>query len=172
MTSGIRYSFGGAFPTTIDAKNRLLIQANFRRKLNPERDGEGLTLNISAANRIVIYPQMYYDNVVIPEAEDQIASPEDAVLFEQIYFGLSHTSEPDQQGRILIPQWMLDQTKTGSDVTVVGMDDHLDVWNREDWQKRMADLQLAQSRLRPTNRRVRRAGAVNGPTPGDSETTA
>jgi len=156
MAWDVEYGFAGKFDTTVDVKGRLLVQVAFRKKLVPERDGEGLRLVISADSRIWLYPQNYYFAVVIPEAEAQVTSNQDWEAFEQIYYSLSASCELDAQGRIILPDEMVQQTKTATDVVVVGKDDHIEVWNKSDWDERVKSLEEARKRLAPIPRRSRR----------------
>ena len=42
--------------------------------------------------------------------------------------------EPDAQGRILIPQTLRDYAELKKDVTVIGMIDHVEIWDSAKWK--------------------------------------
>jgi MraZ protein len=52
--------------------------------------------------------------------------------------------EWDKAGRILIPDKTLRRTGLEKDVTLIGVRDHLELWNRGEWQTRREAL-LARS---------------------------
>jgi MraZ protein len=42
--------------------------------------------------------------------------------------------EWDKQGRVLIPEKMRQRTALQKEVTLVGVRDHLEIWNRPEWE--------------------------------------
>ena len=65
---------------------------------------------------------------------------EDAMTFDQMWFGQATRVEWDNQGRILIPEKVFKRTAIGKEVSLVGMRDHLELWNRVDWATREEEL--------------------------------
>jgi MraZ protein len=53
------------------------------------------------------------------------------------YFGMEVTM--DKQGRILIPATLRDSATIRGELQVLGMVDHLNVWNKERWTKHLAE---------------------------------
>lgn len=60
----------------------------------------------------------------------------------------AHPVEPDRQGRVLIPQKLRDAANlaVNQPVTVLGVDDHLELWNPDLWAQERArwETQLAE----------------------------
>ena len=54
----------GEYDITIDEKNRLLIPAEVRRSLDPERDGEAFFVIIGQNLRPWLYPERGYEQLV------------------------------------------------------------------------------------------------------------
>jgi MraZ protein len=48
--------------------------------------------------------------------------------------------EWDKQWRLLIPERTLSRTGTGREITLVGAGDHLQIWNRGDWEQQFHQL--------------------------------
>jgi MraZ protein len=48
--------------------------------------------------------------------------------------------EWDKQGRVLMPEKTLRRTNVGKDVTLIGVRDHLELWNRGDWEPHFEQL--------------------------------
>ena len=42
--------------------------------------------------------------------------------------------EVDKQGRILLPEWLLEKTSIRGEVVLTGCRDHLDIWKKKDYE--------------------------------------
>jgi MraZ protein len=58
-----------------------------------------------------------------------------------LHFALASRVEPDGQGRLLLPQKILRRAGIQKEVTLIGVRDHLEVWNRADWEARIEELE-------------------------------
>jgi len=144
----------GEFELSIDDKNRMLIPSEIRKSINAERDGEAFFLTIGVNRKPWLYPEKYYA-AIVSAAENDITPDADALAFDQIYFAMASRVEMDKQGRILVPEKTLRRTGTGREVTLIGARDHLEVWNRSEWEgqheanlARMAELALRAKQAR------------------------
>ncbi len=123
--------FTGAFDLAIDAKNRVSIPYAIRAKLNSETDGRSFyVLPGQRLGTLAIYPERYFekrrvDSVPKPDADDSV--------YEWRQFELSQTYllDPDSQGRILIPDRLLKRAGIEREVTLIGVQDHLELWPRD-----------------------------------------
>jgi transcriptional regulator MraZ len=50
-------------------------------------------------------------------------------------------TELDKQGRVMLPAALLTHAKLNRDVVVAGVDDHLEIWDRELWRAELAELE-------------------------------
>jgi MraZ protein len=57
-----------------------------------------------------------------------------------MHFARASHVEWDKQGRLVIPEKALRRTGLGRDVTMIGVRDHLELWNRSDWDAREEEL--------------------------------
>jgi len=134
----------GEYELAIDEKGRILIPSDVRKVINADRDGSAFFLTITAQRRPVLYPEKYFERLV---AEKQQALALDAnadeVMFDQRYFALAARVEMDGQGRILVPAKTLRRTNTGREITLVGMRNRLEIWNRADWEAQVEVLMQA-----------------------------
>ena len=55
--------------------------------------------------------------------------------FRRFIFGSASETAPDRQGRVLIPAYLRDYAGVGGEVTVVGMNTYIEIWNPETWQE-------------------------------------
>ena len=129
----------GEYDITIDEKNRLLIPAEVRRSLDPERDGEAFFVIIGWNRKTWMYPERGYEELVAKIAST-MPPGEDKLAFEQIYFATANRVEWDKQGRLLVPESSRRRTNLNRDITMIGARDHLELWNKEDWEVRREEL--------------------------------
>ncbi len=131
--------FNGAHDHTIDAKNRLAIPSEFRDRIDPTRDGKKFYIVPgSPRTRLWIYTQIYFETVASGLGSDLIRDS-NLLAYEQKTFPRVADAEPDSQGRIIIPEWMLRKTGLGREVVVCGVRDHMEVRRRDEWEKELEE---------------------------------
>jgi MraZ protein len=145
--------FHGARELTIDDKNRLLIPSDVRRKINPDRDGDAFYLVEGINDKLWLYPELYYDSLVEPE-QNELMPDVDALAYDHWNLGSVERIEWDKAGRILIPESFLTTAQLGKEVTLVGSRDHLELWNRSDWNKHLESLRQRKAEI-AVKRRLR-----------------
>ncbi len=128
--------FVGRFEHTIDSKGRLAIPSSHRPWL-----AAGLVILRSFERCLRIYPLDKLEE--ISEKIDQLphVSQEDvsdAVLY---LFGEAATSVPDKQGRVLIPAHLRKYANLQDKAVVVGVRDHVEVWNPEAYLQKNAAME-------------------------------
>jgi len=124
--------FTGEYEHTLDQKNRMSIPARVRQMLCPETIGEKFYLIIGANKKLWLYPDRYYEQLVNRQPAELI--PDETVLqFEQLTFALAALLEIDATGRILVPDRMIRRAALGKEVVIIGVRDHLEIWNRSEW---------------------------------------
>lgn len=117
--------FTGTYAHSLDAKNRVIIPANYREKL-----GTGFTITInSSIDALVIYPARKWETVY-----EQLISVRDTddmgMDYKRYLVANAQTDmEMDAQGRVLIPQNLRDAVGLSKEVTFVGMLDYAELWD-------------------------------------------
>jgi len=155
----------GEHELTLDDKNRVLVPAEIRKSLDPERDGRAFFLVVGQNQRLWFYPENYYSQIVAQSQQD-LTLNEDVLAFDQMHFARANRVEWDTQGRLVIPGKALRRTGLGEgdrDVTLIGVRDHLELWRRSDWDAREAELSRRHAEI--VAQRARQARR------GDSQTT-
>jgi len=133
----------GEHELTIDDKNRLLIPSEIRKSMNSDRDGDAFFLVLGQNRKPWLYPELYYEQMVF-QAQPDITPGEEQLDFDHMNFALASRLEWDSQGRLLIPDKTLRRTELSREVMLIGARDHLEIWNRADWNARREAL-LARS---------------------------
>lgn len=144
----------GEYELTIDDKNRMLIPSEIRKAMLPERDGEAMFLVFGTNQRPWLYPELQYE-LMVARIQQELAPTEDALAFDQMHFAMASRLEWDRQGRVLIPEKTLKRTGLRKEVTLIGVRDHLELWNRDEWEahretllKRSAEIALRAKQAR------------------------
>jgi MraZ protein len=123
----------GEYELNIDDKNRFLIPAEIRKRMHPERDGQAFYLVIGPDRRPWMYPEKSYQ-ALVATVPAELSPGRDRLAFDRRMFGTAAYLEPDKQGRVLIPDATRRRTGLDKEVTLVGVRDHLEIWNRPDWE--------------------------------------
>ena len=55
--------------------------------------------------------------------------------------------EWDKTGRVLLPDDQMKETGTGKDVMLFGARNHLEIWNRADWEEHRASLRARRKQI-------------------------
>jgi len=124
----------GEYDLSIDEKGRLTIPSEIRKSLVPERDGEGFIVALGMNGRPWLYPEQVFEDLVFPDDDGTPGNEE--LDFAHANYGLASRVAVDSQGRATNLEKMLRRTQTGREVTLVGSRNHLEIWNRVDWEKR------------------------------------
>ena len=128
-------SFTGQAEYTLDAKNRLTVPARYRGLLEG-----GLVLAKDIEPCVAIWPTAGYDDFRRAALQDVHPMSRRG---RKIMTFLSANSTPatlDAAGRVPLQPFLMDHGKLEKDVTVIGVGDHLQVWNREAWTAYNAQL--------------------------------
>lgn len=133
------YYFYGRHDLTIDSKNRLFLPADIRRSIDPQRDGTALFMVVGQNEKLWFYPDKFYRQIAA-QLKSGITVPEDILAFKHLHYGHADRLEWDRQGRMVVPDQALQAAALGKEVTLIGIDDHLELWNRADWVRHVAEL--------------------------------
>jgi MraZ protein len=125
--------FVGMFELTIDSKNRLSIPHAIRSKMNCDTDGRSFYV-VPGHRRgtLAIYPERYFERLRgdVPPPEQLTG---EGYEWRQFEYSQSALVDPDTQGRILIPERLLKRAGIGREVTLIGVQDRLELWSRADF---------------------------------------
>ena len=128
--------FFGEYEHAIDDKGRLTLPARFRADL-----AEGVFLAKGLDGSVDVYPRDVWEEKVVARigALDPLL-PEARLLNRHFFGGASH-DVPDKQGRVHLPGPLLRHGSLVKDVTVIGSNDHLEIWDRSVWAERLEGIE-------------------------------
>jgi MraZ protein len=146
----------GEYELNIDDKNRLLVPSEVRRSITPEEHGDGFFFVIGVNRMPWLYPERYYERLATAAPSDMTPA-QDLLAFDQLHFAMASRVEPDKQGRVLLPDKTLRRAGIKKEVTLIGVRDHLELWNRADWEAERERLETLRSELAVAARQARQS---------------
>lgn len=136
--------FYGEYELTIDPKNRLLVPADVRKRIDPVVHGDAFFVTL--VNDVPwFYPELYYEEFVNARVPLGIAPHPSLVMWEQLRISLACRVDWDSQGRVVLPDSLIQRAKLEKKVCLVGRRDHLELWNQPAWAAQRQDLLVRSS---------------------------
>ena len=126
--------FTGEYSYRLDAKNRLVIPAQIRDGVNVQQEGQGWYLVPGFSGTISLYTPTTFERLA-GEQQAELFRLKNIRDYERLHFALSAHVETDRLGRVLIPDVMLRRTQIGNEVCIIGVRDHLEVWDQVRWNQ-------------------------------------
>jgi MraZ protein len=143
----------GTFSRAVDEKQRIAIPKRIREELL-RGDGNALYIAPGTDGSLALYTE---DIFAALAARLTAASPaeQDVRAFGRLFYSRAQRVEFDTQGRIRIPSDLAELAEIGRDAILVGVFDHLEIWDRARWEQYLADRQsrydeIAESAFRST----------------------
>jgi MraZ protein len=128
--------FFGQYDHSIDEKSRITLPARFREALAP-----GVVLSKGLDGSIDVYPKEAWEMTVGERIGRLDPLLPDTRTLQRHFFGGASEDIPDKQGRVLLPAPLLRYGNLTKDVTVVGNNDHLEIWDRAAWAERLEGIE-------------------------------
>lgn len=126
--------FTGEYRHTIDDKNRLAVPAPIRESIDVSTDGKGYWITRGLDTCLFMYTNKIWQSVV-SKIERLSFTNKKARDFQRLFFSKAQKiSDCDQQGRILIPQYLKDIAKIQKNVVIVGVSSRIEIWDEKIWK--------------------------------------
>lgn len=141
----------GEYQHVVDGKSRVLISNKLRSQIDVDEHGSNFYLVLGANGILCLYPEKYFEQVVLAIAPEARA-PDEMVAFERMSFALASKVELDSQGRLLLNERLRKRAGLKDHITLVGVRDHIELWNNKQWEQYLAahmpqyQKQMAQAR--------------------------
>ncbi len=120
--------FLGEYQHAIDDKGRLTIPARFRKPLI-----EGLVITRGLDRNLVIYPLDEWEKLVDRIDRLPYGAPKARNLRRLVFAGAGN-ADPDKQGRVNIPSYLLEYGDITKEVVVAGVNAYIELWSPERWE--------------------------------------
>jgi len=127
--------FLGEHEHTVDDKSRVTLPAKFRHVL-----AGGVVLARGIEPSIEVYPRESWDAKMGRIAELDSLNRESRDIKRFVFAGAA-LAELDRQGRILVPPRLAEHARLGKEVVVVGVHDHIEIWDRAEWAAQLKAIE-------------------------------
>ena len=127
--------FAGEFAHSLDEKGRLAIPAKFRGRFK-----EGAVVTRWTGECLSVWPAPEWTALNADIAKRPRTDPA-ATRFRHFLLGSAHESDLDVQGRVTLPAHLRKFAHLEGDAVVVGISDHLEVWEPARWRANLASVQ-------------------------------
>jgi MraZ protein len=123
----------GKHELTIDAKNRLLIPFGIREQLEQDLAQKFYVFLGKNPRTLELYPREYVQRNWVASLPREAWTREvrEMRLIESAFAELL---AQDNQGRVLIPEELMQISQIGREVLLVGVGDYLQVWRRDEFK--------------------------------------
>ena len=154
----------------IDDKNRLAIPSQIRNAMDPERDGAAFYL-VPEERYMQLIPEKLFERYAEQTPTGLMPASEVARVRRYLY-SLSSRIEPDKQGRVIIPDRLMKDSKNPDpfarvlldrEITLVGNGDRIELWNRAEFFAHMRETVADRLGIQATLQRM--FGSAPSPPP-------
>ncbi len=135
MEAGERAMLRGNHPARIDDKGRVKIPSSFLSLLE-SRYGSELFVTSLTGEFVRIYPMPVWLEIERKLQEMPASHPSRQRFLDRVNF-FGQVASLDKQGRVVVPQLLRSQAAMSGEVCVLGLQNHLAVWNLKRLQERL-----------------------------------
>jgi MraZ protein len=122
----------GVYEHTLDEKNRLTLPARFRPHF-----AEGLVLTRDVDSCVSIYTKEEFSRSIEARLAGLDPFSSENRQMRRYYYSGATEAAPDKQGRVMVPQALIQSVGLNREVMVIGVLDHLEIWDRAGWREYM-----------------------------------
>jgi len=119
--------FLGEYQHTLDPKGRVILPSAFRERLK-----DGLVMTVGLDNCLTLQPVEEWGRV-LENLRNLRTTDRRERMFARVMTSSAHAEELDKQGRVTIPARLREYAALTKDVTVVGADMRIELWDTERW---------------------------------------
>lgn len=120
----------GEFRHVLDSKNRIFIPAKYRDEL-------GVSFMVTRSIRgsfLCFYSMKAWEDFIAPLKTVPRKTSEDTLRY---LYRTAADVTPDAQGRILLPQQLVDHAGIGKNAVVIGCGDYGEIWSEEKYSEKI-----------------------------------
>ncbi|HET7043419.1 MAG TPA: division/cell wall cluster transcriptional repressor MraZ [Gaiellaceae bacterium] len=125
----------GEHEHSLDDKNRLTLPAKLRAAF-----ADGLVLTPGLDGCLLAYPRDEWDRLAERIKSLDPLADSSRVMHRHFFAGAAQ-GEIDKQGRLVLPPRLIARAELGREVTIAGVYDHLEIWDRARWRKELETVE-------------------------------
>jgi MraZ protein len=121
----------GTHPRTLDDKKRLTLPKRVREQL-----GDAAQLFVTPGPDTCLWIGSRQELERLSEKLDQAPDTDAAArVFRRLFYAQMEAVDVDRSGRILVPDRLLQHAGIQHDAVLLGVRDHLELWDAKRWQE-------------------------------------
>jgi MraZ protein len=125
----------GNHPARVDDKGRLKVPNGFRALVEAQYGPELFVTSVTG-EYVRLYPMAVWLEIERKLQSVPSTNPSKARFLDRVNF-FGQLAAMDKQGRVLIPQLLRDSAAMVGEVSVLGLHNHLEVWNQKRFVERL-----------------------------------
>ena len=126
----------GEYDHSLDDKNRLAIPAKFRQAF-----AAGIVVTRGLDGCLYAYTRPDWQKLVDGRLAELDMLSEAGRLIMRHFFSGATEAELDKQGRVGLPTALIESARLGKEVTVAGVYDHIEIWDRQTWRDQLTKVE-------------------------------
>lgn len=134
--------FLGTYNVKIASGRRVFIPSQFRTEL-----GQNLIIARWYESCLVLVPDKSWNALYKRLTGSQKIIVEPIRDTERFILGLAYNLQPDDQGRIIIPENLALYANLGENISFIGLGDRLEIWDQKIWEEKQIKLADEASKL-------------------------
>ena len=128
-------TFIGDYQCKLDVKGRVTLPSAFRKLLNGDSEGRCVLRKNLYDNCLDLYPlQMWERQIELIRSKVNPFNKKHAIFLREFYRGTAEI-QIDSNGRLLIPKKFFDFGGFKKEITIVGQDEKIEIWDAESYEK-------------------------------------
>jgi MraZ protein len=132
----------GTHEHTVDEKNRLTLPARFR-----EAFADGVVLTRGMDGCVSVYTRAAWDQLVSVRLIELDPFTQEARQMNRFIYAGASDADLDRQGRVVLPQALIEHAGLEREVIVAGLRDHLEIWDSSAWTTQMEEVERNAERV-------------------------
>ncbi len=128
----------GTWPRSLDEKGRLAVPTRVRADLGGE-DLKVLFIAPWTDKSLAIFTPTAFD-ALSARMSDKSATKLDVRSYMRLFYGQAEKLDLDAQGRLRIPERLKALAELQREVVLLGVSDHLELWDKARWEDYVAKL--------------------------------
>ncbi len=126
----------GTYSRSLDEKHRLAVPKRLREKFSAK---ELTSLHVAPGTdlSLALYSPAAFDNLA-ERLSEKSPNRKERQNYIRLFYSQAEEVELDSQGRIRIPERLVDFARLEHDVMLLGVQDHAEIWNPALWDEFVA----------------------------------
>ena len=124
----------GSYNHKLDSKGRTVLPARFRGEL-----GSSIVATIGIDRCIALYPVSRWEELIL-KLKDLSSFKKKTRDFRRVLLSMATELEIDGSGRRMMPSGLREYAVIDQEVTLIGLEDHLEIWDSIRWEEQRSGV--------------------------------